>query len=269
MTHVTTQHRSGAPLAGRSVVVTRAREQAGPLVAGLRDLGADVLEFPAISITDPPDIGLLDDAIRRLGDYDWVVLSSANAVTRFFGRLVFVDRTAEALTLVKTAAVGSSTAERMRAYGVEPDFVPDDFSAEGLVAGFAEMGAGVGWRILVPRALDGREHFAQELQALGAQVDVVAAYRTVPVPPDPAVIEKIAAGEADAVVFTSPSTVRSFAAAVANTAAEKPAAALFVASIGPTTTRAAVERGMAVGVEASEHSVPGLLRALAEALGSR
>lgn len=254
------------PLAGRSVVVTRAREQAGSLVAALEALGADVIAFPAIAIVEPPEAELekLHEAIHNLPSYDWVVFSSANGVERFFAHLVSADRTAEALTHVKIAAVGSATADRLRGYGVVADFVPEDFRGEGLVAGFRVMGAGEGWRVLVVRALEGRDLLQDELRALGADVDAVAAYRTVPAEPDPAVVERLRSG-VDAVTFTSPSTVKHFVAFLEAAGIDVGAfmAHTVAASIGPVTSDALRGRGFEPAVEAE----PLTAAALADALG--
>lgn len=263
---------SEAPLAGRSVVVTRAREQAASLVGALSALGAEVVAFPAIAIVEPPDAELeaLHDAIRRLPEYDWVVFSSANGVRRFFAHLVNVDRTSEALSHVKIAVVGSATAEKMRALGVEPDLVPADFRAEGLVDAFRAQGAGPGWRVLAVRALEGREVLERELRELGVRVDAAVAYRTVPAEPDPAVVERLREG-VDAVTFTSPSTVTYFLAFLAAAGIDPDAfmRGTLAASIGPVTTDALRARGYEAGAEARPSTAHALAAAIAEALGPR
>lgn len=262
------QHHASAPLAGRSVVVTRAREQAGPLVEALGALGAEVIAFPAIAIVEPPESELtaMHERIRHLAEYDWVVFSSANGVERFFAHLVNVDRTAEALTHVKTAAVGSATAEKMRALGVEPDLVPADFRAEGLVAAFCDAGAGAGWRVLAVRALEGRDVLERELGELGVQVDTAVAYRTVPAEPDPGVVERLRAG-VDVVTFTSPSTVTHFLAflAAAGIDADAFMRGTRAASIGPVTTEALRARGYDAVVEAEPSTAVALAAAIADA----
>jgi uroporphyrinogen III methyltransferase / synthase len=260
------QNASGAPLSGRSVVVTRALEQSGALAAPLEALGAEVLAFPVIAIADPPDWQPVDDAIRNLATYDWVVLTSSNAVERFFARLPFVDRSAEALSRVKVAAIGRSTAVRMRELGVEPDLIPAQARAEGMVEAFRGLGAGAGWRVLVPRALEAREVLPDELRALGATVDVVAVYRSVPAEPVAAVLERFRAGTIDAVTFTSGLIAKRFAETIA--AAGLDAASVMrdvaVASIGPVTSDAIRELGYEVDVEAPQAT----MASLAEAIGS-
>lgn len=253
----------GAPLTGRSVVVTRSRAQAGAMVEPLEALGAEVLVVPVIEIIDPPDLQALDDAIARLPEYDWLVLTSANGVERFFARTVFTDRTAEALGKVKIAAVGRATAERMAGFGVAPHLVPADFRAEGLVAAFKDMDAGPGLRVLYARALEAREVLPTELRAMGAEVDVVAVYQTVAAKADASVVGRLREG-VDAVTFTSPSTVKHFLAFLSANGVD---AAEFMshtvaASIGPVTTKALEEAGFLAGVEAGESTVPALVEAL-------
>ena len=141
----------GAPLAGRSVVVTRAADQAAGLVAPLEALGADVLLLPVIAIADPLDFAPLDEAIDTIETYDWIVLTSVNGVDRFVQRLVTCGHGVEALRIASVAVVGSATAARLRELGVEPAVVPDRFRAEGLVDAFRGMSCGPGWRVLVTR----------------------------------------------------------------------------------------------------------------------
>lgn len=259
---------SGAPLAGRSVVVTRAREQASSLVSALEGLGAQVVAFPVIEIVEPDHIEPVRSAIRRLETYDWVVLTSANGVERFFAQVAEIDDPAEVLSRVKVAAVGTATAERMRRFGVVPDLVPDDFRAEGLAEAFRAMGAGPGWRVLMPRAQEGREVLQDALRALGAEIEVVAVYRTVPAAADPAVIERLRDG-VDAVTFTSPSTVRNFFAFLeaAGFDADELMAHTIAASIGPVTTEALQAHGYSAAVEAAPSTVEVLAAAIAARLG--
>lgn len=256
----------GAPLAGRSVVITRTRQQARSLAEPLEAFGAEVLAMPVLAVVDPPDPSDIDDAIYNLESYDWVVLTSTNAVDRFFARVVFLDRSGEALSAVKLAAVGSSTAARMREKGVEPDLVPADARAEGLVAAFRNLGVGKGVRVLVPRALKAREVFPDELRAMGATVDVAPVYQTVPVAPDPAVLERLAAGSVDCVTFTSGAIAAAFLSAIreAGLDADVVMRGVVVASIGPVTTQALAEMGFRADVEAPQATMASLAQAVAE-----
>lgn len=259
-----------SPLQGRTVLVTRARHQAASLIESLAALGARVVAAPVIDIVEPPDLDAVADAVRALPDYDWVVLTSVNGVERFFDRVVLTDRTAEALSHTKLAAVGRATAEAMRARGVEPDLIPREYHAEALVEALRVMGAGPGWRILVPRAFEGREVLPDELRAMGCSVDVVPVYRTVAATPDPRVAESLREG-VDAITFTSPSTVKHFTAFAEQTGLDVDAlrAGVLAASIGPVTTAALEKAGWSRIVEAGESGVDALVDAVRRGLEPR
>lgn len=253
----------GAPLSGRSVVVTRARAQAAALVEPLEALGAEVIAVPVIEIVDPPEPARLDEALRCLGDYEWIVLSSANGVDRVLARLEALGLGVGALNAVRVAVVGAATAARLTDAGVTPDLVPDDFRQEGLVEAFAALGDR-GGRVLFARALEGRFVLGEQLEALGYEVDLVPAYRTVPAQADPEVIDRLALG-VDVITFTSPSTVRNFIAFLEANGAD-PAEVLSLAeaaSIGPVTTAALVARGIEPAIEPAESTVPALVAAIA------
>ncbi len=256
---------SGAPLAGRSVVVTRAREQAAGLIGELEALGADVIACPVIEIIDPPDFAAVDAAIERLETYDWTVITSVNGVERFFARLAVHGDPPVLLAHTRVAAVGTATADALRLRGVEPALVPSDFRAEGLVAALLDRGATHGTRVLLPRALEGRDVLPRELGDAGVQVEVAPVYQTVPAPADPAILDRLRSG-VDAVTFTSPSTVRHFLAFL--DAAGSDGAALLgrsaVASIGPVTTAALAARDVRVDVEPRTYTATALVSALAE-----
>lgn len=255
-----------APLLGRSIVITRARAQARRLAEPLEALGAEVLAMPVLEVADPPDPSAVDDAIRELPSYDWLVLTSTNAVDRFFARLVFVDRTSEALSHVKIAAVGRATAGHLREKGVEPDLVPEDARAEGLVAAFRALGVGEGCRVLVPRALVAREVLPDELRVMGVQVDVVPAYQVVPVEPDPAVVERLREGTVDVVTFTSGAIARAFVSALrgAGLDPDEVLSSVALASIGPVTTDELVALGYRPAIEASKAMMASLAQAIGE-----
>lgn len=256
----------GAPLAGRSVVVTRAAAQAADLVAPLESLGARVLACPVIETLDPLDWNPADSAIDELESYDWLVLTSTNGVERFLARVRERRGSLAVLGSVSVAAVGTATAERLRAADIEPDLVPDEFHAESLVESFIEMGAGPGWRILLARAAKGRDVIPEQLGERGVEVDVVPVYRTEQVEADRDVLDLLRIGSVDAVTFTSPSTARHFAAAVER-AGMDPSRALSlvtVASIGPVTTEALRRLGVEPDVEPVESTIPALATALAE-----
>lgn len=280
-------------LAGRSVVVTRADDQAGGIAAKLRDLGAQVVEVPAIAFTEPADRGAaLVGAVGALqaGDYAWVVFSSANAVERFFELVP----DARAFGSTRVAAVGPATAEALLRFRVVADLVPAEQSAAGLVAAFPAPGsppaapatpppapgsppaapatnrdaAARGWQsscaVLLPQAAGARPVLRRGLEALGWRVEAVEAYRTVPRPVPRGVL--LAASRADAICFASPSAVTSYLDQAEAAGISVPPV---VACIGPTTSAAATARGLEVQAEATQHTAAGLAEALAGALSER
>jgi uroporphyrinogen III methyltransferase/synthase len=252
-----------ASLSGKRVVVTRAASQAAALVGLLEAAGAEVLVFPTIEIVDPEIWEPADEAIRALDVYSWAVFTSTNAVERFFARMATVDKDARALHGLRIAAVGPATAEALLRNGIRADFVPDEHVGEGVLEGLCVRGVGEGTRVLLPRALEAREVLPTELEARGARVDVVPVYRTVPGAGDPAVLERLRAGGADAVTFTSSSTVRHFARLAEGINLSD----LVVAVIGPVTAATARELGMTVSVEPDEYTVPALVEALGAYFG--
>jgi uroporphyrinogen III methyltransferase/synthase len=244
------------PLFGRRVVVTRAREQASELVERLHRLGAETIELPAITIDDPDDGGAgLRWAAEALsgGQYEWAVFTSANAVGRFCSLL----RDARQFGTTKVAAIGPGTADALRHFGIEPDLIPERFVAESLVEAFP---AGEG-EVLLPRAAVARDVLVDGLGAKGWGVTTVQAYRTRPAEPSPSA--RAEAGKADAITFTSSSTVTNFLE-VAGLDAVPP----IVVCIGPITAATAREAGLTVDVVAEEHTIDGLVQALVGALES-
>ncbi len=236
-------------LAGRRIVITRPADRAGRLAERLRSLGAVPLLFPAIRI-EPADPGPLVAAARALDTYDWVVFTSANGVAAFFARLADAGKDARDVGRRKVAAIGPVTAGALRERGVEPALVPPEYVAEAILAALGEVR---GVRFLLPRADIAREALAEGLRARGALVTEVAAYRTVGAggpAPDLA--------QADAVTFTSSSTVRHFVAA----GARLPPRGTKVVCIGPVTAATARELGLAVDAVAAEYTEDGLIEAL-------
>lgn len=267
MTEFTASHTydSGAPLAGRSVLVTRTREQAHALVEPLEALGAEVLAMPVLETVDPEGWDLLDAAIVNLPSYDWVVFTSTNGIDRFLRRFKAAGGTREAILGAKFAAVGSATAEKLRRHGLPPALVPDDFRAEGLVAEFRALGVENCRRVLIPRALEAREILPEALREMGCEVDVVPVYRTAAADPDPAVIERLLARSVDVVTFTSGAIAAAFIAAVssAGLSAEDATRGVLIASIGPVTSDALRALGYAVDIEAAESTMGSLVDAIA------
>jgi uroporphyrinogen III methyltransferase / synthase len=243
------------PLAGRTIAVTRARAQASGLAARLRELGAAVLEAPAIRISP------LEGGAPELERYDLVCLTSPNGVRLLFSRLAAAGRDARAFAGARVAAIGPGTAAALAEHGLAADIVPERFVAEGLVEALADVPIS---HALIARAAEARDVLPDALRDRGAQVDVLALYETLAEPMTPA--QREAVTQADYVTFTSSSTVRFFFEAVGDGRPERAR----LASIGPVTSDALRERGHEPDVEAARHDIDGLIEALvadAEAAG--
>jgi uroporphyrinogen III methyltransferase / synthase len=243
------------PLHGEVVAVTRARAQASELAARLRELGAKVVETPAIRIEPRPVEGELRAAIERVQGYALVCLTSPNGVRLLFEALAAAGRDARALAGAEVAAIGPGTAAELARRGIRADIVPERFVAEALVEALAPF-AVEGRRVLVARAAEARSVLVDALQERGAAVDDVALYDTVAEPLSEA--DRAALERATYVTFTSSSTVRF----LVESGARPPAGARIV-SIGPVTSASAEEHGLAVDVEAERHDIDGLVEALA------
>ena len=239
------------PLAGLRIVVCRPREQARPLADGLAAAGAEVVSAPVIAITDPADGGTgLRAALGRLGRGDWLVVTSPNGA----------ERAAAAAggplpTGVNVAAIGPGTAARAAAVGLTVRLVPDRSIAEGLVQAFPSPDPGRGSLVVLARAAVARPVLPDSLRDAGWEVLDIAAYRNVAAPLNDEQRRAVAAS--DGVVFTSSSTVDRLVSEVGAEAVPP-----LVASIGPATSASAAAHGLEVTVEASEHTIDGVVAAL-------
>ena len=245
------------PLAGRTVVVTRARAQASELADRLRALGAAVVELPAIRIEPRIDSEEVKTAVANLHAYALVCLTSANGASLLFEAMEAQARDARALAAATVAAIGPGTAAALRERGIIADVMPERFVAEALAEALEPVPI-AGKPVLVARAAEARDVLPDALRARGAEVDVVALYETVAEAPDPEAAE--AALDADYLTFTSSSTVRSFAAVLDDRRPTRPR----VVSIGPITTEAARAVGLDVVVEAERSDIGGLVAALVD-----
>ncbi len=234
--------RAARPLGGRSVAVTRARAQASGIAARLRGLGATVVEAPAIRIEPLPA------ELPSLAGYDLVVFTSVNAVRQLFRHV----RDARALAGASIAAIGPGTAAELRAHGIAADVVPERSISETVLEELTSRGP---WRrVLVPRAEEARDVLPDGLRAQGAEVDVLALYRTVAAPLEPE--DRAAALGADYLCFTSASSVTAFHDAAGTLDGPR------VVSIGPVTSEAIRALGRTVDVEATRHDPDGVVAAL-------
>jgi uroporphyrinogen III methyltransferase/synthase len=243
------------PLHGKRVVVTRARAQASGLAIALRQLGAEVVELPAIRIEPTIESDEVKRTVEQVGDYALIVLTSPNGVRLLFEAIRAAGLDARALSGATVAAIGPGTARALAKCGIAADIVPERFVAEALIEALAEVEVN-GKRVLVARAAEARDLIPEHLGGRGAKVDVVALYETVREEPSPKAIE--AAQGADYVTFTSSSTVRNLTEALGD---RFPNAARIV-SIGPITSEAVGAAGLEVCTEAQTHDVDGLVAAL-------
>jgi uroporphyrinogen-III synthase len=243
-------------LRGRRVLLTRHWPE---LMAGLASLGAITSEVPLIELRPPADRGPLDEALRRLARYDWLVFTSAHAVEAVSTRMAELSVGLPAGACL--ASVGPATTQAVRAawpsarVSIEP---AADFRGAGLVAAF-DQAAVRGRRVLLPVSDRAAETVSRGLAGLGAVVDRVVAYRTVSTDGGRALADTLRDG-VDVAVFASPSAVESFAAFAGEDGRAVPAAV-----IGPTTAEAARTAGLTVLAVAQPSTVEGLLSALAEA----
>lgn len=250
------------PLWGRTIVVTRAREQASGLVEVLENLGARVIQCPTIRVTLLEDYADLESALRELHSFDWIVFTSSNGVESCWEKMRALGLDARSFGGARLAAIGPATAEALQRRGLFPDFVPDSSISEDVAAGLLERGVG-GQRVLVMRALEGREALEAALQAGGTQVTVAPCYRTVPDNSNADdTREMLCAGDIHWVTFTSSSTVSNFITAIRAEAVAASRARFRVACIGPITARTASEHGLQPDVVAAAASVESLAAAI-------
>jgi uroporphyrinogen III methyltransferase/synthase len=254
------------PLAGKTLLVTRAAGQSSQFTELLVAQGAQVVEMPALEIRPPASWQLLDQAIAELPSCHWLVLSSANAVNYFLERLMAQGKDSRALGQLKIAVVGAKTAKVLQQWGLSPDFVPPDFVADSLVSHFPEPVAGL--RVLFPRvASGGGRVLVQEFTAAGAEVVEVPAYESgCPLVADEAAIAALQARRVDVITFASSKTVVHTCQLLAQAVGESWPDLLSnvaIASIGPKTSDTCQAKLGRVDIEATEYTLEGLTQAIA------
>jgi len=250
------------PLCGKKIVVTRAAEQAGEFSAKLAARGATVLECPTIRLVEPESWQLLDLAIHELPGYDWLVLTSVNAVRYFFQRLDALGLDARALAGCRICAVGPKTAAEVRSFGVKPELVPTDYKAEGVADEFSRLDM-QGSRVLFPRADKARDLIPSELKRMGAHVDSPVAYRNIfPERLPPETLFALEKRSVDCITFTSSSTVQNLAAMLGEEMMLDMLKGVVVASIGPITSKSCRDLGLKVDIEPQSYTMDALVEAL-------
>jgi len=256
------------PLMGKRVLVTRAEEQAEALANKLEMLGAEVVKLPLIRIEPSEDEILLGATIEKalVGGYDWVVFTSVHGVKTFFERVRHKGVDPQNLRSIKFAVIGPATGKALEDFGFKPDAMPDRYTNEGLaemfehLLGKAERERPL--RFLLWRAKGAREVLAQKLRELGAFVEEVHAYRTVPNQLPAEQLNDLLGQKIDIITFTSPSTVRAFFEVLGNERAKKILDSAVIATIGPVTEQACREFGVEPQIVASIHTVEGLVDAI-------
>jgi uroporphyrinogen-III synthase len=251
-------------LAGLRILVGRARHQASALSSGLRELGAEVVEIPFIEIRKPRSYQPLDSALKNLRNYDWLILTSVNGVEALWQRLKKLRLTKTHVKHLSIAAIGPATKKAIEKRGVKVNVVPEEYVAESVVDSLRNQV--LGKRVLLARARIARDVIPRELRKLGAKVDVVEAYETV-VPQSSRTrlraILKDSKRRPDVITFTSSSTVRNFVTLLGKEVGRgRPFDSIRLASIGPVTSSTLRELGLAVDIEASEYTIPGLIEAI-------
>ncbi|MGB0775477.1 MAG: uroporphyrinogen-III C-methyltransferase, partial [Akkermansiaceae bacterium] len=251
------------PLQGKRIVVTRSQEQAPALVKELTALGADVLELPVLRVVDPEDKRGFAESVANVHTYKWLVFSSSNGVRRFFDAFYALYKDARSLGGVSIAAVGPGTAAEVEKYRFAVDLVPEKHIAEGLVEAFKTDHDVDNETVLWVRPENARPVITEGLNAQQAIVDECIAYRIQPETDDPTgAAERFKEKGADLVTFTSTSTARYFHDLDLPWPEDCQAA-----SIGPITTAKLNELGKTKVIEAEEHSIRGLVKAIVEAIG--
>jgi uroporphyrinogen III methyltransferase/synthase len=251
-------------LTGKTVLVTRAPGQAGEFSRLLRERGATVVEVPAIEIVAPLSWEDADRAIDRLPGYDWLILTSTNAVEWFFRRVRERRGDLACLGGVRVCAVGPKTRAAIEAAGLAVELQPSVYRAEALIEAAGD-GAWRGKRVLFPRAAEGRDVIPTEMRRVGADLDLVTVYRTVPSPRGRDQLRSLLdAGTIDAVTFTSGSTVKNFVSLLDPVRLGRIAGRVVVGCIGPVTADAAHAAGLPVDALAKEATIPSLADALEE-----
>lgn len=250
-------------LAGKKVVVTRAREQASKLVEKIESLGGEVIEFPTIKISQPADYVQFDKVLDSLGSYGWIVFTSVNGVDAFFERMKVRKLDIRALYSIKLCAVGEATAGRLNDIGFNVDFVPEKFTTSYLLEGLLER-VKPGEKVLLARADIGSAELAEGLEEKGVAFDDLTVYRTVLDSADrDDLVNLIESGKIDYITFTSSSTVRNFISVTGKDMLDK-INKIKVVCIGPVTAKTAEELGVRVADMAEVYTIDGLVEKLIE-----
>jgi len=251
------------PLFGQRIVVTRTREQASQLSTQLNNLGAEVLEIPTIKIDLPDEKQALVEALQGIGEYNWLVFTSPNGVTSFFDLFFKAFDDIRALGNLRLAAVGPATAAKLKELHLRVDVMPEEYIAKKVGAALKKFEDIENLRILLARAQVANPDLPKELEDMGAIVDDVAVYKTIPETDDlNGAAARLAEAGADWITFTSSSTVENFHARFDLPKLMQKFPQTKLASIGPETTKAITALGLKPDVEPKQHTIDGLANAI-------
>ena len=252
------------PLYGKTVVVTRAREQASDFRLLLEEKGAQCLEFPTIEVVPPVNWDLVDQAIDHIDHYDWLIFTSINGVRFFFQRLREKGRDVRALHRARIAAIGPKTAAGLEERGLLLDLIPSEYRAEAVIDGLgAEEVRGKSF--LLPRAARAREILPEKIKEMGGQIDVVPVYETIrPTGKSEEVRDLLKKGVVSCITFTSSSTVENFAGMFPEDDLPSLVQKAAIACIGPITAQTAREHGLAVNIIPAEYTIEALTAEVVE-----
>ena len=248
-------------LRGKKILNTRFRDQSAEFTTRLKNFGAEVIEFPTIEIVPPISWERLDQAIDQLKSYDWIIFTSANGVNLFWQRLQEKGENRLPSSL-KICAIGPATANQLKKREISVDYIPKEYIAEAILKGFEKMDV-KGKRILLTRAKKARDILPKGLRKIGAEVDVVEAYRTIkPRGSGKRLRQLLKNEEIDVITFTSSSTVNHFVELLKGIDLKKALKGIIIACIGPVTTQTAKKWGMKVHLQPKKFTIPALTQAI-------
>lgn len=250
-------------LFGRRILVTRTRTQASSLCRELKLMGAEVVEFPTISIKPVSEFDDLDNTINNIKQFSWIIFTSVNGVEVFTKRLLDLGCDARTLSENKIAVIGKATGDALASFGIVPDMVPDRFTSQGTIEAFRKMKTDYsGEHILCPGSEIARDYIPVQLTNMGAVVKTVSVYKNELPEYSIGEIEVLFLNVPDLVTFTSSSTVINFVQIMKSCKMESRISEIKAAVIGPVTAKTAREAGINIKIQATEHTIPGLVSAI-------
>jgi uroporphyrinogen III methyltransferase/synthase len=251
------------PLAGKKVIVTRAREQASVLVEKVGQLGAEAVEFPVIKIVEPESYERFDSVLDSINSFKWIVFTSVNGVDCFFNRMRSKNKDIRSLYGCKLCAIGDATADKLKNMGLNVDYVPEKFTTAYLLEGLISL-VEPGEKVLLARADIASPELYNGLVKAGIDCEDLVVYRNVPEAVDrDRILSMLEDGKIDYITFTSSSTVRNFVSIIGSDKLEA-LIGVKVLCIGPVTEQTAREMGISVTAVADEYTIDGLVKKLLE-----